>query len=149
MEWLAYCEEKEVRSRMTSYRSNRFNSFFEGAAVIIHHRRTLLSFFRSRGHSNLKMQSVEANLADNRLLAFVAAVALLYIYLTEPCWELLQSKVKCVKLYHYINPMMACIERYELLLIFLKQLITTVVIADFCWNFISSNLIATVSSLTF
>ena len=79
---------------MTSYRSSRFSSFFEGAAAIIRHRRTLLSFFRSRGHSNLKMQSVEADLADNRLLAFVAAVALLYIHLTGPYWELFQSNVK-------------------------------------------------------
>ena len=84
MEWLAYCKEKEMGNRMTSHRSNYFNSFFEGAAMIIHHRRTLLSFFWSFGHSNLKMPSVEADLADNRLLLFVAAVALLYIHLTGP-----------------------------------------------------------------
>ena len=86
--------------------------------MIIHHRRTLLSFFWSFGHSNLKMPSVEADLADNRLLLFVAAVALLYIHLTGPYWELLQSNVKYVELYQYINPMMACFARYELLLIF-------------------------------
>ena len=113
VEWLAYCEEKGVKSRMTSYRSNRFNSYFEGAAAIIHHRRTLVSFFQSLGHSNLKTQSVEVDLADNRLLAFVAAVALLYIHLTGPYWELLQSDVKYTNLYQYINPMLACFDRWS------------------------------------
>jgi len=133
MEWLAYCDEKEVRSMMTSYRSNRFNSFYEGAAAIIHHRVTLLGFFRSLGHSNLKTQSIEADLADDRLLAFVSAVALLYIHLTGPYWELLQSQVKYVELYQYINPMMACFERYELFI----KLMMTVAIADL----LSSNLL--------
>ena len=44
-EWLAFCEELDIKSRMTSDRSNRFNSYFKGAAAVIHHRKALGRFF--------------------------------------------------------------------------------------------------------
>lgn len=36
-DWQAYCEEDDVKSYMTIFRSNRLNNFFEGVAAIVHH----------------------------------------------------------------------------------------------------------------
>ena len=55
-EWLACCDRWDIKSRMTSYRSNRFNSYFEGAAAVVHHREDLVKFFPNLPHSNLKTQ---------------------------------------------------------------------------------------------
>jgi len=113
MDWLAFCEEKAQKSRMTSYRSNRFNSFFEGAAAIIHHQTDLRSFFPSLGHSNLKIESLAADLDDQRLMICVCAVALIFIRITGPYWGLLQSHVKYNEFYEYVQCLSFYMDKWE------------------------------------
>lgn len=102
-DWLAFCEEEGIKSRMTSYRSNRFNCYFEGAAAIVHHHADLCSFVSSLDHPNLKIESVAADLDDPRLMALICAIALVFVRVTGPYWELLQSNVKYSQLYTYIQ----------------------------------------------
>ncbi|KAI0223811.1 hypothetical protein LSAT2_025070, partial [Lamellibrachia satsuma] len=106
-EWQAFCEEEGMKSHMTSYRGNRFNSFFEGAAAIVHHEEHIKTFF-SQGflsHTNLKLQSVEADINDPRLVALLCAVGLLYLRVTGPYWNLLNSNVPYARLHLYIQQM--------------------------------------------
>ena len=94
-EWQAFCEEEGMKSHMTSYRGNRFNSFFEGAVAIVHHEEHIKTFFCQGflSHTNLKLQSVEADINDPRLVALLCAVGLLYLRVTGPYWNLLNSNV--------------------------------------------------------
>ena len=96
-----------MESFMTSYRSNRFNSFFMGAAAVIHHHEDLKAFLNSGclGHSNLKIESVAADCTDDILLALVCAVAVLYFQVTGPFWQLLESDVKHADFHLYIQKM--------------------------------------------
>ena len=95
-EWLAFCEETRKRSIMTSYRSNRFNSYFLGAAAVIHHLNDLQSFLNVGylGCSNFKTDSIRADCLDNTLLSLVWAVAIFYLRVTGPYWQLVQSSIK-------------------------------------------------------
>ena len=114
-EWLGFCEEARKKSCMTSYRSNRFNSYFLGAAAIIYHLDDIRSFL-SKGylsHSNLKIESVAADCGDNTLLALVCAIALLYLRVTGPFWELLESKEKYTDFHKYVQQMEGCFNRWR------------------------------------
>ena len=106
-EWVGFCEEKKVRSQMTSYRSNRFNCFFQSAAAILHHLQDLLCFLQDGylPHPNRKIRSVAADIKDETLLSFVCAVAILYFQVTGPFWKLLESNVKYLEFYKYIQEM--------------------------------------------
>ena len=91
---------------MTSYRSNRFNCCFEGAAATIFHQEDIIAFLRDGvSHSNLKLQSVEADLQDQRLVTLLSAVALLYFRVTGPYWKLLKSDVPYTRFHIYVQKM--------------------------------------------
>ena len=53
-EWQGYCDSIEKQSEMTSYRSNRFNCYFEGAAATIFHQENITAFLRD-GVSRLSL----------------------------------------------------------------------------------------------
>lgn len=112
-EWLAHCAEHNVKSCMTSYRSNRFNCFFKSAAAIIYHQAHLQDLFDSRrlSHTNGKLESVSADCRDVRLLSLVCAVALLYLKVTGPFWKLLESDVKYMELHVYVQQLERCFDR--------------------------------------
>lgn len=65
----------------------------------------------------MKMESVVADLEDERLLILVCAVAVIYLRVTAPYWLLLQSKVKYTELHKYIQRMTRQFERQVLLAI--------------------------------
>ena len=114
-EWLAYCHENGRKSLLTSYRSNRFNCFFQGAAAILFHREDLQSFLTNGylGRVNLKIDSVKADIVDEKLLSLVCAVALLYLQVTGPYWQLLESSVKHAEFHVYVQMMEACFDRWR------------------------------------
>ena len=62
---------------------------------MIHHHEDLKAFLNSGylGHSNFKIESVAADCTDDRLLALVSAVAVLYFQVTGPFWQLLEGDV--------------------------------------------------------
>ena len=104
-DWQAYCEEEDVKSYMTSFRSNHFNNFLEGAAAIVHRAEDMKTFF-SQGflsHSNLKLQSVELDVNDPRVLALLCAVGLIYMRVTGPYWKLMNRKVVYADLHRFIQ----------------------------------------------
>ena len=57
----------------------RFNSYFEGAAAVVHHRNDLMEFINHLDHPNLKIESVMRDLQDDKLLIFVCIMAVIYI----------------------------------------------------------------------
>jgi len=56
-------------------------------------------------HSSLKLQSIEADLQDQRLVTLLSAVALLYFRVTGPYWKLLQSDVRYTRFHIYVQKM--------------------------------------------
>lgn len=112
---MAFCEENGKSSLLTSYRSNRFNCFFLGAAALLHHWQDLTSFLNDGylGHTNLKIDSLKADIADDRLMSLVCAIAILYLRVTGPYWQLVQSQVKHADFHIYIQMMEACFDRWR------------------------------------
>ena len=96
---------------ITSYRSNRANSFFEGAAALVHHAPEIPGFLESLDHSNLKMKSVSYDVSDQRVMISVCAVGLLYIRVTGPYLNLLQSQVLYTQFHHYIQMLSRTLDR--------------------------------------
>ena len=62
-------------------------------------------------HSNLKIQGVGDDMKDEQLMAFVAAIDLLYLRVTGPYWELLQSDTKYTELHHYVKDLSHAVDR--------------------------------------
>ncbi|XP_070191321.1 uncharacterized protein [Littorina saxatilis] len=115
LEWQGFCDLEGKKSKMTSYRANRFNCYFEGAAAIVHHKQDIINFFNKGGvsHSNLKLESVEADLHDQRLVALLAALGVLYFRVTGPYWQLLHSDLPYTEFYKYVQKMYACFTLWE------------------------------------
>ena len=55
----------------------------------------------------MKIKSVAADLGDERLLALVCAVAVLFLHVTGPFFQLVQSSVKYTDFHIYIQKMEA------------------------------------------
>ena len=104
--WEAYCSLKGINSYIKSYRSNRFNNYFEGAASLHYHREAvqelLSNYFTS---PNLKLQSVLADSQSDELDTLLCAVGITYFVLTGPYWQLVTSQIEYLDLYKYITPM--------------------------------------------
>ena len=113
-EWQGYCDSIQKRSEMTSYRSNRFNCYFEGAAATIFHQEDIIAFLQDGvSHLNLKVQSVEADLQDQRLVTLLSAVARLYFRVTGPYWKLLKSDVPYTRFHIYVQKMATLFARWQ------------------------------------
>ena len=61
--------------------------------------------------SNLKVESITADPGDNNLLALVGAVAVLFLRVTGPYFQLVQSNVKYSNFNVYIQKMEAVFDR--------------------------------------
>ncbi|GFO14465.1 hypothetical protein PoB_004097000 [Plakobranchus ocellatus] len=92
-EWLAFCALEQQGSRITSFRSNRFNNTFENAAAVLFHRadiETFLSCYTSS--TNRLLESILLDIQDKRIIALLAAMALVFIFITYRYWALLNSR---------------------------------------------------------
>ena len=59
MDWEGYCSKIDKKSSVTSFRMNRFNNFFEGAAALCYHRNDIIDFLTNFKQSlNLKVDSI-------------------------------------------------------------------------------------------
>ena len=94
IEWLAFCEEQEVPSKLPSSRSNRFNCIFEADARLVQYLGTVRLFLGEHilTHDNLLIDSVRKDAAYDNLMTLVTVLAALYVLFTEPFWRLIQSK---------------------------------------------------------
>jgi hypothetical protein len=113
-EWVAFCTEKNVKSEITSFRMNRFNNFFQGAASLIHHQGQIIEYLSNYRESlNLKLESVLHDAKCCQVQALVMAVAILYYKVTGPFWLLLESDTEYVDQYLYVQEMLRCFENWS------------------------------------
>jgi aubergine-like protein len=104
--WEAFCGMKEFESVIGSYRSNRFNNFFECASALHHHRQSIEDFFSNyRQNPNLKLRSVLADCQCDKIDALLTAVGILHYAVTGPYWKLITSQVEYLDLHQYFVPM--------------------------------------------
>ena len=103
-EWSTFCSN----SRIPGFKANRFNCFFQAAAALIHHLPQILTFFTSgilHENPNRLVQSVTLDSQDKRLLCLVSAVALFYLKVTGPYWNLVNSHIKYTDFHKYVQSM--------------------------------------------
>ncbi|GFN81346.1 PiggyBac transposable element-derived protein 4-like [Plakobranchus ocellatus] len=75
-EWLTFCSLKDIQSKFSSYRSNRFNNLFQNATAVPHHRQHVPIFLNEYvSHSNLKLKSIFEDMSDKRVISNIAALA--------------------------------------------------------------------------
>ena len=105
--WEGYCAVHAVKSHITSYRDNRFNGLFKGAAEVIYHSEEFLKILAGANNSkNRKLQSLEADLKCPFVNTMILVLALFYFRITDPFWTLITSTtVKYLELAHYIQPL--------------------------------------------
>ena len=73
-QWLVFLDSIGVRSKFTSYRANRFNCLFKNAFALCFHRDHVIKFLEDLvSHSNMKTQSVLADVKDDKVMAMVTA----------------------------------------------------------------------------
>jgi hypothetical protein len=104
--WEAYCGMMGIQSRIKSFRSNRFNNYFEAAAALHYHRAHIQDLFSNYSdHLNLKLQSTLADCKSDDIDSMLIAVATTYFSVTGPYWLLITSSVKYLDLFEYFVPM--------------------------------------------
>ena len=92
VEWKEFCPD----SKITSFKGNRFNCFFESAAAIVHHYKRIRTFFTSgvlAEKPNMKIESVGLDTADKNLISCICALAFFYLKVSGPYWALVTSSV--------------------------------------------------------
>ena len=115
VQWESFCEEDlKCHSGITSFRMNRFNNFFEGAAHLYHHKSNISHFFLNyRENLNMKLESVLLDSQDKHLQAFVCAVGLIYYIVSGPFWQMLQGNVEYVDVHKYVQKMYGCFQQWS------------------------------------
>lgn len=95
--WVAFCEEKNNPSRLAVNQSNRFNTYFEAAAGLIHHHKEIALFFsdllslNNDKCPNIILESVAADANDTVIQSLVCVLAIVYCKILGPYWQLLKS----------------------------------------------------------
>ena len=108
--WEVHCANHGIKSRIGSYKDNRFNGLFETSAQILHHKEDFL-YILSLRTSNKKLQSVQADLQDPLVMSFSQAMAILYINITGPFWHLMDTgDVPYINLHTVIQPLLEYLE---------------------------------------
>ncbi|XP_046874488.1 uncharacterized protein LOC124466730 isoform X1 [Hypomesus transpacificus] len=106
--WIAFCEEKNNPSQLAVNRSNRFNNYFEAAAGLIHHHGEISLFFSdlllldNDDCPNVVLESVAEDANDEVIQAFVCVLAIIYLKILGPYWQLLKSKAEYSLFSQYI-----------------------------------------------
>ena len=111
--WVGFCSHLGIASQITSFRGNRFNNTFEGAAGIIHHLKDILSFVTEYADEspNLKVQSVLADLQDEKIVTMIAALAMVYVCVSGPFWVMINSDVHYLDLYKHVQKMRSSLQQ--------------------------------------
>ena len=109
--WEAFCELKGESSQITSFRSNRFNNFFQGAVGLHYHRSAIQVFFNEyHTNNNLKLRSVLADAESDEIDMFIVALGILYHKITGPYWQLVRSDVKYLDFHVYVGKLAESLE---------------------------------------
>lgn len=93
--WLAFCLERKIPSSLPIYRSNRVINYFEAAAGLIHHHEEVALFVSDlqllNNNSSILLDSINADANDKTLQTLVCVVAIIYLKVLGPFWQLLKS----------------------------------------------------------
>ena len=108
--WEVHCSNHGIKSKIGSYKENQFNGLFETSAQILHHRNDFL-YILSLRTSKKKLQSVQPDLQDPLVMTFTQAMAVLFINITGPFWNLTESgDIPYVNLHSVLQPLLAYLE---------------------------------------
>ena len=77
-------------SHISNYRDNHFNCLFENAAQIRLQLTVLLAVLSLVKATNQKVVAASADLKSKRLMDLVIALAVMYIHVTGPFWQMLE-----------------------------------------------------------
>ena len=95
---------QKMRSLFSSFRSNRFNNLFQNATALLAYRKDIELFITEySSHSNLKLQSVIADLQDN--ISTIAVLSFFHLHLTDQYWQLMNSSKSCSDCPQYVRKM--------------------------------------------
>ena len=115
IQWEAYCSEVvNEHSKITSFRMNRFNNYFHGAASLFYHRNHILDFLVNyKTDLNLKIESVLYDCQSEELQTFIRSLGIIYYGITGPFWNMLHGNVQYVDLYLYVQRMLQCFREWS------------------------------------
>ncbi|XP_051527834.1 uncharacterized protein LOC127425673 isoform X1 [Myxocyprinus asiaticus] len=112
--WLAFCIERNNPSKLPITRSNRLINYFEAAAGLVHHFEDIVLFVSKllllNDVSDIVLESVNADASDEAMQALVCVLAIVYLKVLGPFWQLLKSDRE----YHLFSRYIFCL--YEKLL---------------------------------
>ncbi|XP_051520395.1 uncharacterized protein LOC127421407 [Myxocyprinus asiaticus] len=112
--WLAFCIERNNPSKLPITRSNRLINYFEAAVGLVHHYEDVALFVSElqllSDVSDIVLESVNADVSDEAMQALVCVLAIVYLKVLGPFWQLLKSDGE----YHLFNRYIFCL--YEKLL---------------------------------
>jgi hypothetical protein len=113
--WEAFCSQTlGEKSEISSFRMNRFNNFFKGAAGLFFHKYQINQFFHDYNDSlNLKLESVMLDCQCTEIQSLIRALGIIYYVVTGPFWNLLQSDVHYLDQYKYIQEMLDKFEQWS------------------------------------
>ena len=94
-----------IKSDITSFRSNRFNNFFEVAAALHFHRLALQKCLKTLPKLNKKLQGVLADTMDDNIDCCLIALGILFYRVTGLFWVLLGQGIHCLDLYQHVEKM--------------------------------------------
>ena len=80
--WLAFLAIKDKKSILQPYKDNRFNAAFECASQVFHHKDDIIEFLDKIECTNRQLQSLKADINDNRVLSMIHALAVLFVKVT-------------------------------------------------------------------
>lgn len=93
--WLAFCAERDNCSRLPINHSNRIINYFEAAAGLVHHHQDVALFVSElqdlNNDADILLESVSADASDENMQALVCVVAIVYLKVLGPLWQLLKS----------------------------------------------------------
>ena len=89
-----------------SFRSFRFNNFFQGAAAVIRHKDMIIDFHTNfHQDPNLKQRSVLKDTESEEIKIMVTALAVVYVCITGPFWVLINCEIHYLDLHKHIKKM--------------------------------------------
>ena len=88
--WDIHCAQNGFKSRIGQYKDNRFNGLFETSAQVLYHIDDFVYLLQYRT-SNKKLKSIQADLQDPTVVTLVQAMAILFIQITGPYWNIMEK----------------------------------------------------------
>ncbi|KAK7095511.1 hypothetical protein V1264_006907 [Littorina saxatilis] len=113
--WLAYCATIAQRpSTISSFRENRFNNTFQGAASLHYHRQEVQDCLEIYlPHRNQKVQTVVTDSKDETTDVHLVALGLIYFRITGPYWQLLGTKVHYLDFYQFVGDLVDTLRAWQ------------------------------------